>query len=71
MGKFSKGGNKMFEMSIDKHDLERIEEFLDESNLVQIMNDFGLEIQQMALILQSISDGIKKAKTVLEGEIDE
>lgn len=61
----------MFEMSIDKHDLERIEEFLDESNLVQIMNDFGLEIQQMALILQSISDGIKKAKTVLEGEIDE
>lgn len=61
----------MFEMSIDRHDLERIEEFLDESNLVQIMNNFGLEIQQMAFILQSISDGIKKAKTVLEGETDE
>lgn len=58
----------MFEMSIDKHDLERIEEFLDESNLVQIMNDFGLEIQQMAFILQSISNGIGDAKAMLEGE---
>lgn len=61
----------MFEMSIDRHDLERIEEFLDESNLVQIMNDFGLEIQQMAFILQSISNGISNAKTKLEGETDE
>ena len=61
----------MFEMSIDKHDLERIEEFLDESDLVQIMNDFGLEIQQMAFILQSISNGISNAKTMLEGETDE
>ena len=58
-------------MSINRHDLEKIEEFLDESNLVQIMNYFGLEIQQMAFILQSILDGIKKAKTVLEGETDE
>ena len=61
----------MFEMSIDKHDLERIEEFLDESNLVQIMNDFGLEFQQMALILQSISNGICDARAMLEGETDE
>ena len=61
----------MFEMSIDKHDLERIEEFLDESNLVQIMNDFGLEFQQMALILQSISNGIVDARAMLEGETDE
>ena len=61
----------MFEMSIDKHDLERVEEFLDKSNLVQIMNDFGLEIQQMALILQSISNGISDAKAMLEGETNE
>ena len=61
----------MFEMSIDKHDLERIEEFLDESDLVKIMNDFGLEIQQMALILQSIGNGISNAKAALEGETDE
>lgn len=61
----------MFEMSIDKHDLERIEEFLDKSNLVQIMNDFGLEIQQMALILQSISNGISDAKAMFEGETNE
>ena len=60
----------MFEMSIDKHDLERIEKFLDESNLVQIMNDFGLEIQQMAFILQSISNGIRDARAMLEGEGD-
>ena len=61
----------MFEMSIDKHDLERVEEFLNESNLVQLMNDFGLEIQQMAFILQSISNGISDAKAMLEGETDE
>ena len=61
----------MFEMSINKHDLERIEEFLDESNLVQIMNNFGLEIQQMAFILQSIGNGIRDAKAMLEGETDE
>ena len=61
----------MFEMSIDKYDLERIEEFLDESNLVQIMNDFGLEFQQMALILQSISNGIREAHIMLEGETNE
>lgn len=61
----------MFEMSIDKHDLERVEEFLEESNLVQIMNDFGLEIQQMAFILHSISNGIGDARAMLEGETDE
>lgn len=61
----------MFEMSINRHDLERIKEFVNESNLVQIMNDFGLEIQQMAFIFNSIFEGIDKAKTVLEGETDE
>lgn len=61
----------MFEMSIDKHDLERVEEFLNESNLVQLMNDFSLEIQQMAFILQSISNGIREAHIMLEGETDE
>lgn len=61
----------MFEMSIDKHDLERIEEFVNKSNLVQIMNDFGLEVQQMAFILDSILIRIDDVKAVLEGETDE
>lgn len=61
----------MFEMSINRHDLEEIQEFLEESNLVQIMNEFGLEVQQMAFILNSVYEGIDKAKSVLEGETDE
>lgn len=61
----------MFEMSINRHDLEEIQEFLEESNLVQIMNEFGLEVQQMAFVLQSIANGINDAKAILEGETNE
>lgn len=61
----------MFEMSVNRQDLEEIQEFLNESNLVQIMINFGLEVQQMAFILNSIYEGIDKAKSVLEGETDE
>lgn len=61
----------MFEVSIDKHDIDKVEKFVENGDLVSTMNDFGLDISQMIFILECLKNGVSDAKAMLEGETDE
>ena len=61
----------MFEVSIDKHDINKVEKFIESGDLVSTMNDFGLDISQMIFILECLKNGISDAKAMLEGETNE
>lgn len=62
----------MFEVAITKEVLDEVKEFMDVDNdhniFVQVMNRAGLSISAMALILNSIFDGIKQADEKLKGD---
>lgn len=49
----------MFEMEISRENLEEIKIFID-SELVSVMNDYGLSIEEMALVLDALFAKIKE-----------
>ena len=61
----------MFEVSIDKHDINKVEKFIESGDLVSTMNEFGLDISQMIFILECLKKGIEEARIMLEGETNE
>ena len=61
----------MFEVSIDKRDIDKVEEFVESGDLVGTMNESGLDISQMIFILECLKNGIREARIMLEGETNE
>lgn len=49
----------MFEMNISRENLEEVKMFMD-SKLVSVMNDYGLSIEEMALVLDALFAKIKE-----------
>lgn len=57
----------MFEMEISRENLEKIKIFID-SELVSVMNDYGLSIEEMALVLDALFEKIKEIERTLGDE---
>ena len=49
----------MFEMSISRENLEEVKMFVD-SELVSVMNEYGLSIEEMGLVLDALFAKIKE-----------
>ena len=60
----------MFDIVVTKNDIKAVEKFLEEGALVQEMNQRGLSIGAMALVLTGIEAEIIKAKAQLYVEGD-
>ena len=60
----------MFEVVVNKKDITAVEKFLEDGVLVQEMNQRGLSIGAMALVLAGIEAEIIKAKAQLYVEGD-
>lgn len=58
----------MFEVSITKKDMIKINDFLESGILVKAMNDFGLTVSAMALILNSIVNECERVSTEMGDE---
>ena len=61
----------MFDIVVTKNDIKAVEKFLEDGILVQEMNQRGLSIGAMALVLTGIETEIIKAKAQLyvEGDV--
>ena len=56
---------------IDKQDLNDAEEFVQSGGLVDLMNDWGLSVNSMAIILNSLFEGFDTLRTQMAKENEE
>ena len=56
---------------IDKQDLDDAEEFVQSGGLVDLMNDWGLSVNAMAIILNSLFEGFDTLRTQMAKENEE
>ena len=56
---------------IDKQDLDDAEEFVQSGKLVDLMNNWGLSVNSMAIILNSLFDGFDTLRTQMAKENEE
>ena len=53
---------------IDKQDLDDADEFVQSGELVDLMNDWGLSVGSMAIILNCLFEGFDKIRTQMAKE---
>lgn len=66
----------MFETYIERSDVKEVEKFLNSGKLVNLMNEEGMGIQAMTLVLQTLITAVQEwnakfdATNMLEGDED-
>ena len=58
----------MFDIVVNKNDLKQVDKFVESGILVREMNNAGLSIGAMALVLTGIENEIKRVTQAMEEE---